>query len=136
VLGRLRRLDLDPFPEALSSEGLEVALEELVANSNAPAELHASIGRMPDEIDRAVYAFAATVVEVAQHGSSSAQVAIRVWEGEGAVHVRARLEAVPELSPIAFIEVADRIGAVGGSVAVEPPANGSISIKAVIPCAP
>jgi hypothetical protein len=63
-------------------------------------------------------------------------VALRVWEDEGAVHVRARLEAVPGLSPLALIEVADRIGAVGGSVAVEPPANGSISIQAVIPCAP
>jgi signal transduction histidine kinase len=91
VLGHLRRLDLDPFPETLSGEGLEVALEELVADSNAPAELHASIGRMPDEIDRAVYAFAATVVEAAEHGSPSAQVAIRVWEDEGAIHVRARL---------------------------------------------
>jgi signal transduction histidine kinase len=136
MLGRLRRLDLDPFPETLSSEGLEVALEELVANSNAPAELHASIGRITDEIDRAVYAFAATVVEAAQHESPSTQVAIRVWEDEGAIHVRARLEAVPELSPIALIEVADRTGAVGGRVAVEPPANGSISIEAVIPCAP
>ena len=136
VLDHLRRLDLDPFPETLMSEGLEAALEELVANSNAPAELHASIGRMPDEIERAVYAFAATVVEVAQHGAPSAQVAIRVWEDEGAVHVHAGLEAVPALSPLALIGVADRIGAVGGSVAVEPPSNGSISIEAVIPCAP
>ena len=135
VLSHLRRLNLDSFPETLSSEGLEVALEELVANSNAPAELHASIGRMPDEIERAVYALAATVVEVAQHGSPSAHVEIRVWESEGAVHVRARLEAVGELSPVALVEVADRVGAVGGSVAAEPLANGSISIEAVIPCA-
>src|SRR5829696_3069132 len=119
LLGHLRRLNLDSFPETLSSEGLEVALEELVANSNAPGELHASIGRMPDEIERAVYALAATVVEVVQHGSPSARVAIRVWESEGAVHVRARLEAVRELSPLALVEVADRIGAVGGSVAAD-----------------
>jgi signal transduction histidine kinase len=136
VLSHLRRLDLDPFPETLSSEGLDVALEELVANSNVPAELQASIGRMPDEIECAVYAFAATVVEVAQQGAPSNQVAVQVWEDEGAVHVRARLEAVPDLTPLALIEVADRIGAVGGSVAVEPPAKGSISIEAVIPCAP
>ena len=119
LLGHLRRLNLDSFPETLSSEGLEVALEELVANSNAPGELHASIGRMPDEIERAVYALAATVVEVVQHGSSSARVAIRVWESEGAVHVRARLETVRELSPLALVEVADRIGAVGGSVVAD-----------------
>jgi signal transduction histidine kinase len=136
VLDHLRRLDLDPFPETLSTEGLEAALEELVANSNAPAELQVSIGRMPDEIARAVYAFAATVIDVAQHGSASAQSAIRVWEDEGEVCVRARLESVPELSSLALIEVTDRIGAVGGSVAVEAPANGSISIEAVIPCAP
>ena len=37
---------------------------------------------------------------------------------------------------LALVEVADRIGAVGGSVAVEPLANGSISIEAVIPCEP
>jgi signal transduction histidine kinase len=87
VLSHLRRLDLDPFPETLSSEGLDVALEELVANSNVPAELQASIGRMPDEIECAVYAFAATVVEVAQQGAPSNQVAVQVWEDEGAVHV-------------------------------------------------
>ncbi len=136
VLGRLRRLDLDPFPETLGTEGLEAALEEMVADSNAPAELRASIGRMPDEIERAVYALAATVVEIAQYGSPSAQVAIRVWDDGGEVHVRARLESVPELSSLALVEVADRIGAVGGSVAVEPLANGSISIEAVIPCEP
>jgi signal transduction histidine kinase len=135
VLDHLRLLDLDPFPETLISEGLEAALEELAANSNAPAGLHASIGRMPDEIERAVYAFVATVVEIAQDGSPSAQVAIRVWEDEGEVHVRARLESVPELSSLALVEVADRIGAVEGSVAVEASANGSISIDAVIPCA-
>ena len=136
VLGRLRRLDLDPFPETLGTEGLEAALEEMVADSNAPAELRASVGRMPDEIERAVYALAATVVEIAQYGPPSAQVAIRVWDDGGEVHVRARLESVPELSSLALVEVADRIGAVGGSVAVEPLANGSISIEAVIPCEP
>jgi signal transduction histidine kinase len=136
VLDHLRRLDLNPFPETLSTEGLEAALEELVTNSKAPAELHASFETLPDEIERAVYAFVAMVVEVAQHGYPSAQVALRVWEDEGTVHVRARLEAVSELSPLALIEVADRIGAVGGSVAAEPPAQGSILIEAVIPCAP
>jgi signal transduction histidine kinase len=134
VLDHLRRLDLDPFPEALSTEGLEAALEELVANSVVPSQLDASIGSLPGEIERAIYTIAAAAVEVAQHGSPSAQIAIQVWEDDGEVHVHARLEGVPELSPLALIEVSDRIGAVGGSVVVEPPANGSISVKAVIPC--
>jgi signal transduction histidine kinase len=134
VLDRLRRLDLDPFPETLSTEGLEVALEELVANSKAPAELHASFETLPDEIERAVYALAATVIDAAEHGSPSAEVALWILEDSDAVHMRARLEAVPELSPLLLVDVTDRIGAVGGRVAVEPPKNGSISIEAVIPC--
>jgi signal transduction histidine kinase len=135
VLDHLRRLDLNPFPETLSTEGLEAALEELAANSKAPAELHASLETLPDEVERAVFALAATVIDVAEHGSPSAQVAIQIWGEDRAVHVHARLEAVPELSPLALFEVVDRIGAVGGSVAVEPSADGSISVEAVIPCA-
>ena len=49
--------------------------------------------------------------------------------------VAQRLEAVGELSPLALVEVADRIGAVGGGVAAEPLGSGSISVEAVIPCA-
>jgi signal transduction histidine kinase len=136
VLGNLRRLDLDSFPETLVTEGLQVALEELVATSKAPAELHASIGRMPHDIERAIYAFAATVVALAPHRPASAQVALQIWEDGAAVHVHAHLEAVPGLSPSALSEVADRIGAVKGNISVGPPVNGSISIEAVMPCAP
>ena len=138
VLAHLRRLDLDPFPETLTIEGLEAALEELIANSDAPGDLqlHASIDSLPDEIERAIYAFVAAAVDAAQRGSSRAQVLLRIWEHEGAVHVRAQLEEVPALSSMSFVEVADRIGAVGGHLAFPLALNGSSSVEAVIPCAP
>jgi signal transduction histidine kinase len=138
VLAHLRRLDLDPFPETLTIEGLEAALEELIANSDAPGDLqlHASIDSLPDEIERAIYAFVAAAVDAAQRGSSRAQVLLRIWEHDGAVHVRAQLEEVPALSSMSFVEAADRIGAVGGHLAFPPALNGSSSVEAVIPCAP
>jgi signal transduction histidine kinase len=136
VLAHLRRLDLDPFPETLTTEGLEAALDDLIANSDAPVELHASIERLPDEMERAIYALAVAAVDAAQSGSSTAQVVLRIWEHEGAVQVRAQLEEVPGLSSKAFVDAADRIGAVGGHLVVPSALNGSSSIEAVIPCAP
>ncbi len=64
VLAHLRRLDLDPFPETLTTEGLEAALEELIANSDAPAICSSSprLDSLPDEIERAIYAFVAAAV--------------------------------------------------------------------------
>jgi signal transduction histidine kinase len=138
VLAHLRRLDLDPFPETLTTEGLEAALEELIANSNAPVELQlqASVDSLPDEIERATYAFVVAAVDAAQRGSSTAQVLLQIWEHDGSVHVRAQLDDVPELSSMSFVEAADRIGAVGGHLAFPPALDGSSSIEAVIPCAP
>ena len=99
-------------------------------------QLLASIDSLPDEIERAIYAFVVAAVDAAQRGSSTAQVLLRIWEHDGAVHVRAQLEEVPELSSMSFVEAADRIGAVGGHLAFPPPSNGSSSVEAVIPCAP
>jgi len=138
VLAHLRRLDLDPFPETLTIEGLEAALEELIANSDAPADLqlHASIDSLPDQIERAIYAFVVAAVDAGQRGSSTVQVLLRISEHDGAVHVRAQLEEVQELSSMSFVEAADRIGAVGGHLAFPPALIGSSSVEAVIPCAP
>jgi signal transduction histidine kinase len=98
VLDHLRRLDL---PETRMSEGLEAALEELVANSNAPAELHASFGRMPDEIERAVYAFAATVVGVPStelHRPKSKYGCGKTREQFTCVQVWRRFQSCPHLT--------------------------------------
>ena len=140
VLAHLRRLDLDPFPETLTTEGLEAALEELIRQFGcAGGAAAARLDSQPAGRNRAshlrVRSCSGECCPKEDHRQPGASLGI--WEHDGAIHVRAQLEDVPELSSMSFVEAADRIGAVGGHGAhSRRRRTGSSSIEAVIPCAP
>ena len=136
VLAHLRRLDLDPFPETLGSEGLTVALEDLVADSAAPVTLNVSLNHVPDEIGRDVYALAAATLAWVGQASTMAEVALEVVERDGSVRLRADVSGIAEGGQPSLVEATDRIGSVGGQVRFSGTiVGGALSVEAVIPCA-
>ena len=96
VLAHLRRLDLDPFPETLGSEGLATALEDLVANSAAPVTLSVLLDQVPDEVGRAVYALAAATLAWVDQASMTAEAALEVVQHDGSVRLRADVSGIAE----------------------------------------
>ena len=116
VLTHLRRLDLDPFPETLGTEGLATALEDLVADSAAPVTLNVSLGQVPDEIGRAIYALAAATLAWVDDASMSAEAALDVVQQDGSVRLRAEVSGMAKGGQPSLVEATDRIGSVGGQV--------------------
>jgi len=136
VLSHLRRLDLNPFPETLGSEGLAVALEDLVADSAAPVRLNVSLDQVPDEIGRAVYALAAAMLAWVNDASTTAEVALEVVQHDGRIRLRAEVSGMAEVGQPNLVEATDRIGSVGGWVTITGhTVPGAQSVEAVIPCA-
>jgi signal transduction histidine kinase len=134
ALARLRQLGHGIFPATLASEGLAAALEDLVRTSDVPARLAVPELELDRDVAAALYAVVATALARARQpaGASSADVAV-TRTGDN-VEVRVLLIDSPLLDHDDLVDVADRIGAVGGQLAVEP-FDGGVQITAVVPCA-
>jgi signal transduction histidine kinase len=132
VLAGLRRLAHGIFPAALADEGLQAALEDALANTEAIAVLEVSVGTDLDlEVAMAVYAASSHLLAVAGPDS---RVQIRVVREGGRLQVRASVSAAKPSPDTTFDEVRDRVGALGGTVTVHAVEQGGLEVTAVIPC--
>ncbi len=134
ALERLRQLGHGIFPATLITEGLTAALEDLVQVSDVPTTLDVPELGLDRDVAVAAYAVVATVLASARRdaGSTSAHVAATVRDG--GIELRVRLIGSTGLAQADLVDVADRVGAVGGRLDVEP-IDGGVAITAVLPCA-
>jgi signal transduction histidine kinase len=127
ALAELRAISHGLFPALLGDEGLAAAIAGLAEGSTVPVTL-ASLppGRMNRRAEMAAYHVVAEAVRAAT----------------GPVHVdvaatdqllRVAVEGV-DLPADVLLEVADRVGAADGEVAVERSAGGPAFLRATIPC--
>jgi signal transduction histidine kinase len=123
ALEQLREFAHGVFPAVLDEAGLEAALFSLADGAAVPVELEVSgLAGLPAPAARAAYVVVRTVVEAASTGDV---VEVRVErEGDDVVVETTGGGAVDP------VRLADRVGAVGGEVAVAPG-----SVRAVVPCA-
>lgn len=127
ALQRVRQLSHSIYPAYLSSEGLEPALRELVADARGTANLDLTLPRpVPEAVAMAVY----TVVEAAVRQSSPNEgmpLTVTVVDAGGVL----TLETVvpPGMDARVLIHLRDRVGAVGGTLDIE-----DDRAKVVIPC--
>ena len=136
ALGHLRRLAHGVFPTILTSEGLWVALDELLRASPMPATLEVT-GRDDNinaETAMAAYATVGEALEQAagQPGAGPARVSCLRDAGRLQVSIEINLSADWQGLPD-FIDVGDRTGALGGELSVSS-AGGLIVVEAVLPC--
>jgi signal transduction histidine kinase len=124
ALDALRDIAHGLYPAVLSDEGLGAALEMLAERGTPPFTIVNSVdGRFPDMVEATAYFAVAEAVD----GAAGATVALS--NGGDALIVEVEREGAP-LPGDALQEIVDRVGALGGRVAL---ANGRL--RGEIPCA-
>jgi signal transduction histidine kinase len=119
----LRELAHGIHPAVLSDEGLAAALESLA--ERAPAGLSITgvqQGRFPPTVETAAYR---VVAEAARTGRTQVHAVYR----DGSLVVDVETEVGPDVK-----DLEDRVGAVGGTLRIEPVPGGGVRLHAVIPC--
>jgi signal transduction histidine kinase len=128
ALGELRELADGIYPAILTEAGLGAALESLADAAAIPVELgDSSPGRYPAAVEASAYHAADEAIrDAAGRGASFARVATS-WE-EDVLSVTVEDDGAARDGAVAH--VADRVGALGGSVE-----TGANAIRVELPCA-
>jgi signal transduction histidine kinase len=136
ALGHLRRLAHGIFPSVLADEGLEAALDELVAASDVPATLTVGVDDVADAPAMAAYATVAAALDAVQRPSAATRAQISVVQDGDTMTVRVEVTGgdgivvAPDCT-----DAADRVGALGGRLTLSGPAQqGTVTVTVVLPC--
>jgi signal transduction histidine kinase len=135
AVARLRHLGHGIFPATLATEGLGAALEDVTRASDVPTTLDVRELRPGLERDTALaaYAVCATVLAHANQSPGAVSAEVKAATREGTMELRVALMGSAGLGQHDLVDLADRVGAVGGHLDVEP-IDGGVAIIAVMPC--
>jgi signal transduction histidine kinase len=134
ALERLRLLGHGIFPATLATDGLAAALEDLARTSDVPVTLEIPELGLARDVALAAYALVATVLAHAVRPSGAVSAEVGATTQDGGMELRVRLMGSVRLAEDDLVDVADRVGAVGGRLAVESIDDG-VAVTAVLPCA-
>jgi signal transduction histidine kinase len=128
ALGELRELAHGIYPAILAEAGLEAALETLADDASLPVALeNIPTERYSEPVETAAYR---TVVEGIDDAArrEATFVSVDVGREDGQLIITLRDDGAARTLPL--VHLADRIGALGGSLDV-----GKTTLRAVVPCA-
>ena len=120
----------------LADEGLAAALDELIAASDVPSTLDV---RARDDVGMemamAAYATVAAVLNSVEQPGPNTRAVILVDRDGDTLTVSVEVEGtVGTVVAADFVDVADRVGALGGRLTTTEAATGATVVTAVIPC--
>ena len=125
ALEELRALAHGIYPPLLSEEGLAAALREAARRSTVPLTIGVEdVGRLSEECETAVYYCCLEALQnVAKHAGEDAVASLRLWRDGRAVCFAVVDDGVgfvpnPGRGDVGLTNMTDRIGAVGGSLAI------------------
>jgi signal transduction histidine kinase len=135
----LRELARGVHPAILTEEGLGHALESLALRTPLPVTVeNRTNGRMPPEIEATAYFVASeALANVVKHARAT-RAAISVERRNGSLAIGISDNGVGGARPepgSGLSGLADRVEALGGTIAVESPAGDGTRVHAEIPCA-
>ena len=117
-LGELRELAHGIYPAILTEAGLGPALATLADSASIPVELDDAVQRRyPEVIETAAYLMVAEAIEDAA-GRGAGYAAVTVAHLDGRLTVTVEDDGQCRSAPMT--EIADRVGALGGILTVEP----------------
>jgi len=118
ALGELRELAHGIYPAILTEAGLAAALATLADAAPLPVEIRAAAqGRYPAAVETAAYLLVAEALDDAA-GRGASHAALRVVQDGGQLLVTVDDDGSDRTS--AMVQLADRVGALDGQLAVEP----------------
>jgi signal transduction histidine kinase len=139
TIQELRELAHGIYPPLLADSGLGEALRAAANRSPLPVEVTADgIGRYGPEIEAAVYFCCLEALQNAGKHAPQARVELRVWEESGGL-LFSVIDDGPGFDPVAargghgFVNMADRLGAIGGTVRWESQPGQGAQIRGSIP---
>lgn len=134
ALERLRLLGHGIFPATLATDGLAAALEDLARASDVQVTVDVPELVLERDVALAAYALVASVLAHARRAPGAPAADLVATLNHGSLELRLRLIGGAPLDQTGLVDVADRVGAVGGRLAVES-IDGGVAITAVLPCA-
>jgi PAS domain S-box-containing protein len=142
AMADIRSLASGLYPSILIERGLVEALSEVAAACPVPTTLTAEgLGRYPPEIEGAVYFCCREALQnAAKHAEGARTVVIKLWEAE-AVHFEVRDDGsgLPQghgSEGAGITNMRDRIGAMGGTLAIESHPGTGTRVMGAVPVAP
>ena len=137
ALAELRELARGIHPAVLTDQGLAAAVRTLAERSPVPVDVEALEGRLPGEVETAVYFIVAeALANVAKHAhASKARVEVKRLNGEVVVEISDDGVGGADLDGNGLRGLADRAGALDGRLVVESPPGEGTRLHVEIPCA-
>jgi signal transduction histidine kinase len=136
----LRSLAHGIYPPLLLDQGLAAALGSAAQRATIPTRVEAGpIGRYPGDVEAAAYFCCLEALQNAmKHAGPEATAVIRAWEEDGALRFEvaddgAGFDPAARAGGVGFVNMADRLGAIGGSLRVESTPGGGTRVLGVLP---
>ncbi len=144
AMAEIRSLASGLYPSLLLERGLVEALSEVAAACPVPTTLTAeSMGRYAPEIEGAVYFCCREALQnAAKHAQGATSVVVKLWEADAkAVHFEVRDDGagLPQGDGgkgVGITNMRDRIGAMGGTLAIESHPGAGTCVAGAVPMAP
>jgi signal transduction histidine kinase len=137
AMAELRDLARGIHPAVLTDRGLDAALSALAGQSPVPVDVTNNLtDRLPPPIESAAYFVAAEALTNAAKHSGASRVGITIDQSGEQVVVEVTDNGVGGAHPTGsgLRGLADRVGAVGGTLEVESPPGGPTTVRAELPC--
>jgi PAS domain S-box-containing protein len=144
AMSDIRSLASGLYPSLLVERGLVEAVSEVAAACALPTTLTAEgLGRYPPEVEGAVYFCCREALQnAAKHAQGARSVLIKLWEAEAeAIHFEVHDDGagLPQghgSEGVGITNMRDRIGAMGGTLAIESPPGAGTRVMGAVPVAP
>jgi signal transduction histidine kinase len=140
AVDELRNLAHGIYPPLLMDQGLAAALGSAAQRATIPTRVEAGpLGRYPSEVEAAAYFCCLEALQNAmKHAGPASTVVVRVWEEAGALRFAvtdngAGFDPAAKATGTGFVNMRDRLGAIGGSLRVESSPGAGTSIFGVLP---
>jgi signal transduction histidine kinase len=137
ALEELRELARGIHPSILTDQGLEAGLASLASRSTVPVKLDLdSCGKLPLSVQTTAYFVVAEALTNASRHSHADRIEVRVAVGEGDATVEVRDDGeggVDAARGSGLRGLADRVSALGGTLAIDSPVGAGTTIRARMP---
>jgi signal transduction histidine kinase len=134
AVAELRQLAQGIRPSSLD-DGLEAALARLVQNVPVSVETDIVAGPLPDEVATTAYFVISEAVANAVKHANASRIGLRVVRADNQVLVRVSDDGRGGAALQPGSGLADRVAALGGSIAITSPIGRGTIVEAALPCA-
>jgi signal transduction histidine kinase len=134
VVAELRQLAQGIRPSSLD-DGLEAAVARFVQHLPLAVDMDVLADPLPDDVATTAYFVISEAIANAVKHANASRIGLRVVQQDGQVLVRVSDDGQGGATLREGSGLADRVAALGGSLAVDSPVGRGTTVEAALPCA-